>query len=192
MCINQDLVKYFGYQHLTKNNNFFAKLLQMNKEIKSVKEWIKDFTNQQSSDLKQDKRDHPLAVLCNLENDLAQLVQKELLSALHTSNSVPSQQEDPNQKIQHQLSAIEKNVTKAINKSQIVKSFLQKATGQNSEVLLEDYLFPKTNIEKSDNVKHYTKRYCNKCFFKFNKEDPRFKQATPSRSVSKKDDFSKG
>ena len=183
MCINQELVKYFGYQHLTKNIDFFDKLLRMNKETKSVKEWIKDFCNQQNSDLRQDKRDHPLAVLCNLENDLAQLVQKELLSALHNSNSVPSQQEEPNQKIQHQLSAIEKNVTKAINKSQIVKSFLQKATGQNSEVLSENYLFPKTNIEKSDNVKHFTKHPCYKCFFKSNKEDPRFKQV-PSRSVS--------
>jgi hypothetical protein len=95
---------------LDKNNNFFAKLLPMNKETKSIK-----FCKQQScSDLKQGKIYHPLAVLCNLENDLAQLVQKELLSALHTSNSVPSQQEDPNQKIQHQLSAIEKNVTKVI------------------------------------------------------------------------------
>ena len=107
MCINQDLVKYFGYQHLTKNIDFFDKLLRMNKETKSVKEWIKDFCNQQNSDLRQDKRDHPLAVLCNLENDSAQLVQKELLSALHSSNSASNQQEDPNQKMHtHSCSAL--------------------------------------------------------------------------------------
>ncbi len=50
--------------------NFVDTLIQMTKENDNIALWIKYFNNEQNFNL---------AIACNFDNDLAQLVQKELI-----------------------------------------------------------------------------------------------------------------
>jgi len=89
------------------------------------------------------------------------------------------------EKMNCQLSTIERNVAKAITESKIIKSFLEKANGPNSKAHLTNHLFPENVLEKTDNVTYFTIHHCKKCFFKLKQEDKHFKEATKSETESK-------
>ena len=164
---------------MAENIGFIDELIRLSQENENVTKWIDNFGSQFNSSNSTEERNHFLALICNWDNDMAQLVQTELLKEIY--------EQLESEEYQFQLFEMEKNVTQAIVNAPLVKSFLEKVEAPNSKEFLRDHLFPKILLEKAANVKSFATVLCKTCSYKFRKDDSFYERKTGAKIDANQD-----
>jgi hypothetical protein len=149
VCKEEGLIGVLGFNLMTENTGFIDELIRLGTENEAVTKWIDNFYSQVNSSTMVEERNRSLAQICNWTNDMAQLVQIELLKEIHEELNSGNKNRP---KVQDQLCRIEKKVTEAFSNNELAKSFLEKVKAPNSKEFLRSHLFPKILLEKVTNV----------------------------------------
>jgi hypothetical protein len=165
---------------MSENIGFIDELIRLSTENENVTKWIDTFCSQVHSSTMVEERNRSLAEICNWDNDMAQLVQTELLKEIHKEIHEEKYEEiksgNLNQpKVQDQFSTIEKKVTDAITNDKLFRSFLEKVKAPNSKKFLRSHLFPKILLEEAANVISFSMVQCKTCYHKFREGDSYYK-----------------
>lgn len=180
----KELIEVLGFNVMSENIGFIDELIRLSRENENVTKWIDTFCRQVNSSTKVEERNRSLAEICNWDNDMAQLVQTELLKEIHKElNSENFNQ----QNIQFHVLTIEQKVTEAITNDRLVKSFLKKVNAPNSKEFLKNHLFPKILLEKAADVKSFSTARCKTCLFQFRKDDSYYKQKVSPKIEANQD-----
>ena len=182
VCKEEGLIGVLGFNLMTENTGFIDELIRLGTENEAVTKWIDNFYSQVNSSTMVEERNRSLAQICNWNNDMAQLVQIELLKEIHEELNSGNKNRP---KVQDQLCRIEKKVTEAFSNNELAKSFLEKVKAPNSKEFLRSHLFPKILLEKVTNVNPFSTILCKTCSFKFRKDDVHYEQkASPKIGYS--------